>query len=103
MRKLSFWARRHPWTARFSIVICHILLIWLALVLAKQLFFTGIQLSPLWIYLFTGIFIITCFVYPSKKPGFIKSKWHYAKQKTGDFIIGCCGFCLVCGFANQLW
>lgn len=96
MRKLSLWAKFHPAYARIIIVISHCLLIWIGYFFGVQLFKTNISLSPLWLYLFIGIFFIAGATYPSGKRG------NYAKRKTYDLIVACCSFLMVLCVSNQL-
>jgi uncharacterized membrane protein HdeD (DUF308 family) len=101
MRKLSFWAKNHPSSARIVIVIAHILLIILGITLGNQFSRAGTQFSPLWIYFFILLFITISILYPFKETP-RRTKWFYAKQKSCDFIAALCGFCLVFCLTNQL-
>jgi uncharacterized membrane protein HdeD (DUF308 family) len=96
MRKLSLWAKHHPVYARIIIVISHCLLVWIGYFLGMQLSETGIELSPLWLYLFIGIFFITGATYPSKKSR------NYFKRKLYDFMVACCSFFMVISVTYQL-
>lgn len=92
MRKLSLWAKHHPFYARTIIVISRCLLICIGYFLGLQLLDKEITLSPLLLYLFIGVFFIFGATYPEKKQG------NYKKRKLYDLVVACCGFFMViCG------
>jgi len=95
MRKLSLWAKHHPAHARTIIIFSHCLLIYLGYFLGVQLLETNTVLSPLWLYLFIGIFFISGATYPSKKG-------NYTKRKIYDLVVACCSFFMVLCLSNQL-
>jgi hypothetical protein len=96
MRKLSLWAKHHPAYARAIVVISHCLLIWIGYFLAIQLLERNIQLSPLLLYFFIGVFFIAGATYPRKKSG------NYRKRKLYDLVVACCSFSLVICAVFQL-
>lgn len=97
MRKLSFWAKHHPVLARITIIVSRILLILIACFLGKQLLASGIELSPLWIYFFIGLFFVAGATYPRKR-----SSFNYLKRKLYDFTVAACGFFIMLSLVTQL-
>jgi hypothetical protein len=96
MRKLSFWAKHHAVSARIIIIISRSILLCIAYFLGMELFRSGVNLSPVWTYIFMIVFVATAAVYPKRL-----SK-NYLKRKTCDLVIAACGFFLVICVVNQL-
>lgn len=97
MRKLSFWAKHHPVSARIIIIISHTLLVWIGIFLGTQLSLSGIRFSSSWIYFLIVLFLIVVACYPR-----IKSSKNYLKRKLCDFIVAGCSFFLTVCFTNML-
>jgi hypothetical protein len=102
MRKLSIWARQHPWKARIIIILSHILLLLLALVTGKELSLSTIQLPAYLLYMFVILFITAAFFYPSEKEKkSLSRKISYIKQKTCDFTLAAATFGMVVCISNE--
>lgn len=97
MRRLSAWAKHHAAYARLIIVISRCLLVFMAYFVGTGLITSGIELSPLWIYFFIGVFFITAACYPSGR-----SSKTYAKRKWSDLLVASSGFFIVVCMSNQL-
>lgn len=96
MRKLSFWAKHHPVSARLLIVLSRCLLLWIASFLGAEILRANIVLSPLWIYLFVLLFLFTCLVYPSTS-----SAANYVRRKGCDLVVCLSGFFMaICLFVQ---
>jgi hypothetical protein len=97
MRKLSVWAKHHSVLARIIIIVSRILLFLIACFLGKQLTVYGIELSPLWIYFFIGVFFIAGATYPRQR-----SSSNYFKRKLYDGVVAACGFFITLSLVAQL-
>lgn len=97
MRKLSVWAKYHPVLARIIIIVSRILLFLIACFLGKQLIVYSIGLSPLWIYVFIGLFFIAGATYPRQR-----SSSNYFKRKFYDGVVAASGFFITLSLVAQL-
>jgi len=97
MRKLSAWAKHHPAYARIIIIISRCLLALIGYFLGTELIKSGVEFSPLWIYVFIAVFFFAASFYPSDR-----SSKTYVKRKWSDLIVASCGFFIVVCMSNQL-
>jgi hypothetical protein len=95
MKKISYWGKSHPYSARLIIIVSQIIIFLLGAVIANSLSRNNINFSIPWTYLFIAIFFAVALIYTKKK-------WSYAKRKTLDLLIAFIGFCLVVLCVNRL-
>jgi len=100
MKHLSRWARAHPFSARFIIVLSKLLLVCLAANTGLLLLDLGIFLSPAWILPLAMLTIIAICQYPRTDASFVW-KLKYSKQKICDFAVCLLGFMLIVMVVNQ--
>lgn len=102
MKKLSIWAKCHPWLARLIIVISHILLLILAWDLGLRTASLNIYLSPFVAKCFGLIFCVACILYPIKgmTKGFFRHS--YVRQKSADFVVLLATFLMFTSVFNAL-
>lgn len=102
MKKISFWARNHRWSARMLIVVGHILLIWLAWYVGSGLRELGVQIPSLLLYVFTGFFVASIVCYPSAATRKrVRHAVAYAWQKSCDFSLLLFSFCMMVSIVNN--
>jgi len=103
MKKISYWAKSHKQEARITIVICYIGLNILAIMSGYFLQQTGILLLPVFLFSCFTVFITAVIVYPSnyRKGLNLSSSAFYNLQKTCDFIIVSCTFCMIFYLSNR--
>ncbi len=103
MRKISVWAKQHPWAARFIIIASFILLNVLGFTTGLLLHDAGIYL-PLAAILFFACLYATGFIaYPLKnKNGKYRIKAsHYVRQKTCDILLAGSTYLMIVYFGNH--
>ena len=100
MKKISLWAYRHKWPARFLIVVSFIFLNCLGLFLGNALTVAQFNIPSLWIYATSFVFIVGFISYPSRKEK-NRYKNFYRRQKISDFVLVSITFLLVIGFGNH--
>ncbi len=100
MKHLSRWARAHPFSARFVIVLTKLLLVCLAANTGLLLMDLGIFLSPAWILPLAVLIIIAISQYPGTDSSFVW-KLKYRKQKICDFAVCLLGFVLIVMVVNH--
>jgi hypothetical protein len=103
MKKLSIWAKDHPWPARLIIVISHILLFILAWDLGLRTASLDIYLSS-FVAKFLGVlFCMACILYPIK--GVTKGVFRhsYVRQKSADFVVLLTTFLMFTSVFNALF
>lgn len=103
MKKISYWAKDHKQEARITIVICYILLNFLAIISGYLLQQTGVLLLPAFLICCFVLFIIAIMVYPSKyrKSLSLSSSAFYNLQKSCDFVLVSCIFCMIFYLSNR--
>lgn len=103
MKQISYWAKNHKIEARTTIVICHIILNILAIITGYLLHEIGFSFLPVFIFCSISILLIAIIVYPSKylKGVHFSSSAFYNLQKTCDFIIVSCTFCMIVYLSNH--
>ena len=104
MRKISFWAKSHPRTARLYIIIIKILLAIIAWFVGRSFSRMNIGIPESLGILTLFIFLIAALLYPSKRSSISAQKYFYLKQKSCDFALAACTFIMmVCISNNQLY
>ena len=101
MKKLSFWARNHTWSARFIIVFSFVLLNIAGIV-------TGILLNDLNVMVPSAVLALSVIIYftgflfyPSKsEKRKITADWFYKKQKACDIILAASTFFMIVCISN---
>lgn len=103
MKQISYWAKSHKLEARITIVICYIILNVLAIITGYLLQQIGLSLLPVFLFCCFMIFMIAIIVYPSKylKGLHLSYSAFYNLQKTCDFIIVSCTFCMIAYLSNR--
>jgi hypothetical protein len=103
MKKISYWAKDHKQEARIAIVICYVLLNSLAIISGYLLQQAGVLLLPVFLICCFAVFIIAVMVYPSKyrKGLSLSSSAFYNLQKTCDWVIVSCTFCMIFYLSNR--
>ncbi|TAL43141.1 MAG: hypothetical protein EPN92_10570 [Chitinophagaceae bacterium] len=102
MRKISFWASRHKWPARFSIVGIYIILNILGII--TGLYLSGLNISiPSMIFgIVVLVFLAAALAYPSKRKNSLTPVAFYRRQKKCDFILVTATFCMIVYIGNHI-
>lgn len=103
MKKISRWAKLHPWTSRVIIVAIYIGLNIVGIVLGKTLFALNISFPVIILYSSLLALLIGFLSYPSlnEKGVSISRKAFYWKQKTGDAILSIATFLIIVFAGNR--
>jgi hypothetical protein len=103
MKKISYWAKHHPWSSRIIIVLSFIFLTALGIFTGDLLNQLGIFFSPVWIVVFTGIYIAGALAYPARslKGTKLAAAAFYVRQKGCDLLLTASTFCMIVYFSNQ--
>ena len=100
--KVSTWAKRNPWTARFLIVSSHVLLTISAILLGLILTNLGISI-PGYIFMTAGLmFSVGLIIYPlqaEKRVRYSKTQF-YHRQKLADLMLAGATFIMVLQLGN---
>ncbi|MBK7873519.1 MAG: hypothetical protein IPJ74_24075 [Saprospiraceae bacterium] len=97
MLQLSYWAKTHPWQARWFIVVAHLLLIFIAIRFGLILFVSDIYFTDVQVIFAISIFSTGWLFYP-----LILNKTNYLRQKCCDFLLALGTFLLFTTFGNHL-
>ena len=100
MKRISFWAYHHKWTARFLIVFSWLIINCIGLFLGDALAVTKFILPSLWVYAIAFIFIVAFVTYPSKKEK-SKCKNFYSNRKNSDLLLLSTTFLLIISYGNH--
>ena len=90
MRKISFWASQHRFSAITFVVIIKLLLTVIAFYVGSLLITLDIQIPFIVFIVALAVLIAAAFVYPSDKLRSSGKINVYIRQKSCDFIIGAC-------------
>lgn len=103
MKKISYWAKAHKWSARFIIVVSFLLLNGIGIVTGILLSQLDINVPVIVMVAFFTVFLIAWFAYPSKdmKGKKINPTAFYIKQKICDFALAASAFCMVVYLGNH--
>ena len=101
MRKISSWARYHPWQARFYIVLIKVALILIAIFTGRLFADQDITLSPVLIVISVIILFSVLIFYPEKTSNAFHKRKMYAMRKTCDFGLAFTTFILITALANN--
>ena len=91
MKKLSYWAKAHPVSARIIIAICHVLVIPNAICLGILLFLFDCGDTRWLLVIIANLFFILFILYPDKLSNSGVFRYSYARQKFHDFGLVVCG------------
>ncbi len=102
MKTISIWASRHVMITRYLVAITK-------LILAAMAYYTGMALYRMQVIVPGNallisslvVFLAIAFIYPNRKKIVHSTRWHYAKQKTCDIIIGLCSFVSIAAMVNN--
>jgi hypothetical protein len=103
MKKISYWAKSYKQEARITIIICYIVLNILAIISGYFLQQIGLRLLPVFLFCCFTVFMVAIIAYPSKyRKGLnLSASAFYNLQKTCDFIIVSCTFCMIFYLSNR--
>jgi hypothetical protein len=99
MKRLSFWANQHKWSARLLIVIGYLVLNAAGFLIGDLLELLGVHVSSWFIYLLCAAALcgFMAYPYPGEKHRY---RCYYGKQKACDGILLTTTFLLVISAAN---
>jgi len=102
MKKISRWAKDHKWSARYIIIISHLILATLAVVTGVLLSSLNIAVSLSVLLFFIALYGIAFVLYPSrnKKKGFSDGNF-YIRQKSCDFLLAASTFFMFVYMGNH--
>jgi hypothetical protein len=102
MKKISAWAKAHPWPARISIFILHFILIAAAVYIGNTLSALSISINPAFKWLAMLLYIAAVLLYPHNKAHH-SPRWigRYALQKSCDFTLTLTGLVMICFLVNR--
>ncbi len=99
MKTISRWAKNHVPEARVLLVFLKINLGLLAIYLGLLITDTG-SFTPGWfLYIIAALAAYSFYSYPNRQH---TQQNFYRKQKTRDFLLGLCAFCMLAGITNRL-
>lgn len=98
MRKISVWAKQHPWHARFIIVISFLLLGTIGILSGLMLGNMGISIPLAFLLCFAAVYAFAFIAYPRKKE---KGRLFYQKQKSCDFLLAASTFFMILYLGNH--
>ncbi len=102
MKKISLWAKHHPWPARLSIVALYIILNASGISLGKLLSASGFHLPSFTWSLLCLLLFSAMLLYPYKESKRIwGSSKFYVRQKTADLVLLLASFGMIVFLANQ--
>lgn len=103
MKRISFWAKTHKWSARIVIIVSYILLTAIALLIGKLLAGMDIFISAVAVFGFTSAYICAAILYPSKenKRSGKNASSFYLKQKSCDLLLAASTFCMIIFIGNR--
>ncbi len=102
MRQISFWASKHVAYARMLIVVLKTTLYFLAAYAGLYLWNNGIIIPADLLYsIALCVFLSALAIYPNRAKRYFKSKFYYARQKTGDFLLPLCSFLVIACAVNN--
>ena len=102
MRKLSVWARHHPWPARICILLLYVPLNITGLITGDLLFGLGVQLPAGFLVFAMAQFVITVFFFPNRSAANNTSKEaFYLRHKICNLLLITATFLMICFTGNQ--
>ncbi|HWC55234.1 MAG TPA: hypothetical protein VG676_16735 [Chitinophagaceae bacterium] len=89
MKKISYWASAHKWTARIVLTLSFLLLNFLGFETGILLNRSGVTVQSVVVFIFFLIFLTGVIIYPSQKNKKVRSGpfTFYARQKSCDFLL----------------
>lgn len=100
MKRISFWAYHHKWTARFLIVFSLLIINCIGLFLGDALVVAKFIVPSLWVYGLAFLFIMGFVTYPSKNER-SRYKNFYRRRKGSDLLLLSTTFLLIICFGNH--
>jgi hypothetical protein len=103
MKKISLWAKHHPWSARITIVVSFIILNGLGFTTGLLLHNLGIDLPVATIVFFIVLYAGGFIYYPfkNKKKNLPKNPSYYIRQKTCDILLAGSTYLMIVYFGNH--
>jgi uncharacterized membrane-anchored protein len=102
MKKISLWAKIHPWPARFIIIGIHAILIITAFKTGTLFGELNVSVPAAAFFIFMVVFLTAVFSYPSKsQKNRVSAESFYFRQKSCDFILAASSFCMIVYFGNH--
>lgn len=101
MKKISYWGRQNPWTARIIIVIGHVILLVSAVYMGLLSASYEWMIKPWQIMSLVVILLLAMIAYPVKgiRKGPFKHTYHRQKFIDGSLVM--CSFLLIAGTSNR--
>ncbi len=100
MRKISLWAKRHPFPAIASIVVIKILLAVIAFYIGSVLLEMNIHIPFIVCIIALIVLAAAAFLYPSHHLTGLSKKQFYIRQKSCDLVIATCSFVMIGTLVN---
>lgn len=100
MKRISFWAYHHKWTARVLIIFSLLILNCIGLFLGDALVVSKFIVPSLWIYAIAFLYIVGFVTYPSKNER-SRDKNFYNRRKVSDLLLLSTTFLLIISFGNH--
>jgi hypothetical protein len=102
MKKISFWAKHHQWSARFVIISCFILLTITGILVGKLLEDIGVLLPSIIFSICISLYFTGILFYPSKsKRRKFNPSLLYKTQKKFDLLLAACTFLMLICISND--
>jgi hypothetical protein len=101
MKKLSTWALKNKWAARFIIIVSHFLFIWIGIFLGRSLLQMDLVLPAYLLYFLLFLFILALITYPSRSSVSKNKAAFYRKQKSRDFLLAFSTCCMIICLSNS--
>ncbi len=102
MRQISYWASRHVIHARLLIIILKTSLYLLAAYTGLYLWNKGVAIpANLFYSMAVCSFLTALIIYPARVKRSLKNKFHYARQKTADFLLPLGSFLVIACAVNN--
>jgi uncharacterized membrane protein len=96
MRKLSTWAKFHPYAARVIIVFCHIILTLIGIYFAEIFRTAGVIIPQVAAYLLVAVFTYAAITYPARQKN---GSENYHRRKLRDFLLVSSSFGMIIFYA----
>jgi hypothetical protein len=100
MRKISLWAKHHPFPAITSIIVIKILLAVIAFYIGSALLAMNIRIPFIVCIIALIVLATTVFLYPARYLTRLSKKQFYTRQKCCDLAIALCSFVMIGTLVN---
>ena len=103
MRQISTWASKHVTHARMLIIVLKTILYFISAYTGLYLWNNGITLPADYLYsIAVFVFLVALAIYPARTKKYLRSKFYYARQKTGDFLLPLCSILVIACSVNNI-